>query len=75
MSNAELQSTVLMLAREVGRLTEMLNPFVGTEEMCRRYNCTGQTLTAMERRGEIPMRTRGKWSRSELQQWEQRRST
>lgn len=75
MSNTEnLQSTVMLLAREVSRLTELLSPFVSTDEMCKRYDCTGQTLTAMERRGDIPQRVKGRWSRSELQQWEQRRS-
>lgn len=74
MNTVELERVVLLLAREVSRLTELLSPYVGTDEMCVRYDCTGQTLTAMERRGDIPQRVKGRWSRSELQQWEQRRS-
>ena len=71
--SAQLESIVLKLAAEVARMAELLSPFVSTDEMCKRYDCTAQTLTAMERRGDIPLRIRGRWSRSELQQWEQRR--
>lgn len=74
MTPADLQATVMMLAREVGRLTEMLSPWVSFDEMSKRYEVTHKTLTAMERRGEIPFRVNGRWNRSELQQWEQRKS-
>ena len=70
----DLQSTVMMLAREVSRLAEMLNPWVSIDEMCARYSVTPKTLTAMERRGEIPFRISSRWNRTTLQQWEQLRS-
>lgn len=71
MSNTEnLQSTVQMLVREVSRLTELLSPFVGTDEMCRRYDCTPKTLNNMERDGRIPFRKGGKWNRTELMGFE-----
>ena len=66
MTTADLQSTVLMLVREVSRLTELLSPFVSTDEMCRRYDCTPKTLNNMERDGRIPFRKNGKWNRTEL---------
>jgi len=71
MTTADLQTTVMMLAREVGRLTELLSPWVSLDEMCKRYEVTSKTLLAMERRGQIPYRVNGRWNRSELQQWEQ----
>jgi hypothetical protein len=79
MSTLDLQSTVLLLARKVSRLTELMSPWIGMDEMCKRYDVTAKTLTAktltaMERRGEIPYRITSRWNRSELQQWEQQRS-
>ena len=74
MSTQDLQSVVMLLAREVSRLTELMSPWIGMDEMCKRYDVTAKTLTAMERRGEIPYRITSRWNRSELQQWEQQRS-
>lgn len=58
---------------EFANLVAHLSPWVSTHEMCNRYNCTAQTLCNMERRGEIPMRIKGKWLRTELVQWESRK--
>lgn len=60
------------LREQVAALMDCLTPFVSTDEMCKRYNCTAQTLTAMEKRGEIPFRVRGRWLRSELLEWQRR---
>lgn len=60
------------LRAQVAALMDCLSPFVGTDEMCRRYDCTPQTLLAMEKRGEIPFRARGRWLRSELLEWQKR---
>lgn len=61
---------VMALAREVARLSALVAPWVQADEMAARYGVTPQTLTAMERRGEIPFRVRGRWMRSELMEWE-----
>jgi hypothetical protein len=55
-----------MLRREVVNLVSQLSPYIGMEEMQARYNVCGKTLLAMERRGEIPQRHRGRWLRSEV---------
>ena len=68
------QNTIALLFKEICRLTDLLSPWVGADEMRARYDVTMQTLKDMERRGEIPVRTNGRWSRSELLQWEQRRA-
>jgi len=54
------------LRREVSMLIAALSPYIGQEEMQARYGVTGQTLLAMERRGEIPTRVKGRWSRVEV---------
>lgn len=61
---------VRRLSMEVERLIASLSPWLSTEEMCARYSCTPQTLRNMERRGDIPTRTNGRWNRSEVMQWE-----
>lgn len=58
------------LTIEVSRLVVSLSPWLSTEEMCARYTCTPQTLRNMERRGDIPTRSNGRWNRIELMQWE-----
>lgn len=58
------------LRREVAALIASLSPFVGTDEMCKRYDCTSKTLHNMERDGRIPFRKSGKWNRVELLKWE-----
>ena len=54
------------LTSEVKALISALSPYIGQEEMQARYGVTGQTLLAMERRGEIPTRVKGRWSRAEV---------
>lgn len=63
-------SEIELLRREVASLVANLSPYIGQEEMQARYGVTGQTLLAMERRGEIPGRVRGRWIRSEVLKWE-----
>lgn len=74
MSEAALLSVVNILAAEVARLSSALSPWVGSDEMLARYGVTIKTLAAMERRGDIPYRVRGRWLRSELLQWETARA-
>ena len=59
-------SEVELLKREVSALIAALSPYIGQEEMQARYSVTGQTLLAMERRGEIPTRVRGRWLRADV---------
>jgi len=61
---------VRRLSMEVERLIASLSPWLSVEGMCARYDCTPQTLRNMERRGDIPTRTKGRWNRSEVMQWE-----
>lgn len=74
MSEAALLSVVNILAAEVARLSSALSPWVGSDEMLARYGVTIKTLAAMEKRGEIPYRVRGRWLRSELLEWETARA-
>ena len=59
-------SEVELLKREVSALIAALSPYIGQEEMQARYSVTGQTLLAMERRGEIPTRVGGRWLRADV---------
>lgn len=63
-------SELELLRREVANLVANLSPYIGQEEMQSRYNVTGQTLLAMERRKEIPTRVKGRWLRTEVIEWE-----
>jgi hypothetical protein len=63
-------SELELLRREVASLVANLSPFIGQEEMQARYNVTGQTLLAMERRKELPTRVKGRWLRTEVLAWE-----
>ncbi len=63
-------SELELLRKEVSRLVAALSPWIGQEEMQARYDVTGKTLLAMERRGEIPTRVKGRWLRSEVIQME-----
>jgi hypothetical protein len=65
-------SELEQLRREFSRLVASLSPWIGQEEMQSRYNVTGKTLLAMERRREIPTRVNGRWSRTEVVAWESR---
>lgn len=62
-----------LLRPDIGRLFDAISPFIEQAEMQARYGCTGQTLLAMERRREIPTRVHGRWLRSEVIEWEQRK--
>lgn len=71
----ELAATELRkLRREVASLAAMLSPWITTPEMCARYDCTPQTLTVMERRGDIPFRTKGRWLRTGVMEFEARQA-
>lgn len=50
---------------------EAINPWLTMEDMMHRYHVkTTHTITAMERRGEIPQRAKtGLWLRSEVNDW------
>ena len=63
-------SELELLRKEVANLVSHLSPYIGQEEMQARYTVSGQTLLAMELRGEIPNRVRGRWMRAEVLQWE-----
>jgi hypothetical protein len=63
-------SEVELLKREVSALIAALSPYIGQDEMQSRYGVTGQTLLNMERRGDIPTRSRGRWSRADVLAWE-----
>ena len=67
-------SELELLRREVANLVANLSPYIGQEEMQARYDVTGQTLLAMERRKEIPTRTKGRWVRTEVIAWETARN-
>lgn len=69
-SDTSLQILVLKLSQEVARLADQQMPWVTNAEMCQRYQVSPKTLTAMERRGDIPCRAKGRWLRSELMRWE-----
>lgn len=67
------EAAVLEIQRmrvEFARLVESLSPWLSMDEMCARYKCTTQTLRDMERRGDIPKRSNGRWNRIEVMQWE-----
>jgi len=65
-----IETSVRQLREEVATLALSLSPWIGMDEMCRRYGVTSKTITAMERRGEIPVRVHGRWNRAEVMQWE-----
>lgn len=68
-----LHILVNKLIHEVAHLAAAQLPWVTTTEMCQRYNVTPKTLTAMELRGDIPARHKGRWNRAELLTWEARK--
>ena len=61
-----------IMRREFAALLANLSPWISTDEMCARYDCTPKTLNNMERDGRIPFRKRGKWNRVDLVNWESR---
>lgn len=58
------------LREQVSALMACLSPYISTDEMCKRYDCTPKTLSNMERDGRIPFRKKGKWNRTELMVFE-----
>lgn len=62
------------LRAQMAALMAFVLPFVSTDEMCKRYNCTPKTLNNMERDGRLPFRKNGKWNRTELMDWESKSS-
>lgn len=58
------------LRQELKTIAVLLSPWIGQEEMQARYQVTGKTLLAMERRGQIPRRVNGRWVRAEVVSWE-----
>lgn len=65
-----LTSTELRnIVREAMR--EEISPWLSMDDMMARYHVkTTHTITAMERRGEIPKRAKtGLWLRSEVNDW------
>lgn len=61
---------IRILREAVAALVAQLSPYIGQDEMQSRYGVTGQTLLAMERRGEIPTRVKGRWLRVDVLQHE-----
>lgn len=63
------QTDLRHLVREAVR--EEISPWLTMEDMMHRYHVkTTHTITAMERRGEIPKRAKtGLWLRSEVNDW------
>lgn len=72
MTTIELQ--IARLTQAVADLSKHLAPWITTAEMCARYDCTPKTLSAMERRGDIPWRVKGRWNRAEVIAWEARQT-
>lgn len=56
----------LQLMEVLRDLVRKISPWIEQAEMQSRYSVTGQTLKAMERRGEIPKRVNGRWLREEV---------
>jgi hypothetical protein len=67
-----IEHQIEQLRRAVTDLAAQLSPWITTPEMCKRYDCTPKTLAAMERRGDIPWRVKGRWNRAEVVEWEAR---
>ena len=66
LSRNELRFIVTEAVREV------INPWLTMDDMMQRYHVkTTHTITAMERRREIPLRAKtGLWLRSEVNDWD-----
>lgn len=69
-----LTSQVHVLTQAVAALSDQLDPWLTVKDMCKRFGCTPKTLTAMEQRGQIPTRSQGKWLRSELFYFQNRKA-
>ena len=62
------------LRDQVAALVAHVSPFITTDEMCIRYNCTPRTLNNMERDGRIPFRHLTRWNRIEVMDFERKRA-
>jgi hypothetical protein len=69
-----IEHQIAQLTRAVQDLASQMSPWISTQEMCKRYDCTPKTLNAMERRGDIPWRVKGRWNRAEVIEWEARQA-
>jgi hypothetical protein len=67
-----MMNELRQLKIEMANLIANLSPFIGMDEMEARYDCTGQTLRKMERRGEIPFRIKGRWLRIDVIEYEKK---
>jgi len=62
---------IALMRRDFAALVHAITPWIGTDEMKLRYGVKDpKTLVAMELRGEIPLRAKGRWNRAEVMQWE-----
>lgn len=60
-----------LMRRELAGLVQVVSPWISSEEMRSRYGIKDPgTLAKMEQRGEIPIRSHGRWNRAEVMQWE-----
>ena len=62
------------LRTAVTALIAHVSPFITTDEMCIRYDCTPRTLNNMERAGKIPFRQGVRWQRNEVMEFERKRA-
>lgn len=62
------------LRDQVAALMAHVSPFITTDEMCIRYDCTPRTLNNMERAGTIPFRRGVRWNRNEVMDYERKRA-
>ena len=62
------------LRDQVAALVAHVAPFITTDEMCSRYDCTPRTLNNMERAGKIPFRHGVRWARNEVMEFERKRA-
>ena len=62
------------LRDQVAALVAHVSPFINTDEMCIRYDCTPRTLNNMERTGRIPFRNGVRWNRNEVMDFERKRA-
>lgn len=65
-----IEENLHALRQEVTALINAVSPYIGQDEMQARYGVCSKTLTAMERRGEIPFRVRGRWKRTDVMAYE-----
>jgi predicted DNA-binding transcriptional regulator AlpA len=69
LTSAELERLESIVTRA---MLSVVNPWLTMDDMMNRYHVkTTHTITAMERRGEIPKRAKtGLWLRSEVNDWD-----